>query len=45
MIDDATTSLKPLKLLVYDEKFVEMPLDVTVSQRLHDEKPAKKVIT
>ncbi len=45
MIDDATTSLKPLKLLVYDEKLVEMPLDVTVSQWLHDEKPAKKVIT
>jgi hypothetical protein len=44
MIDDATTLLEPLEMSIHDEGLAEVPFDVVVSQRSHDEKLAKKVV-
>ncbi len=44
MVDDVATPSNPPVSLVEKEKFEEAPLDVNISQRLHEKEPSKKMV-
>ncbi len=44
MLNDATTPLNPLVALVEEEEFEETPLNVNVSQRLHEKELFRRVV-
>jgi hypothetical protein len=44
MVDDATTLLELLELLVHDEELIETPFNVVVFQQLCNKKVARKLV-